>query len=189
MNNNDNNNNNNNIIIIIINNNNNNNNNNNKLNRVLKENRGTMQDIGLHWNQKKCSVVQVKRGAQVLDESGMRMDETTNITALGEGKHYKFLGVLENVRQDERLALACAAKEYLRRISVIWSSPLSDCNRVQATNQYALPVLRYLMWTQYWSLSELRGVNRAARKIIVENGGKHPSQPNVFVISTEGERE
>ena len=34
------------------------------------------------------------------------------------------LGVLENVRQDERLALACAAKEYLRRISIIWSSPL-----------------------------------------------------------------
>ena len=35
------------------------------------------------------------------------------------------LGVLENVRQDERLALACAAKEYLRRISIIWSSPLT----------------------------------------------------------------
>ena len=81
-----------------------------KLNRVLKETRGAMQDVGLHWNKKKCSVVQVKRGAQVLDESGMRMDEKTTITALGEGKHYKFLGVLENVQQDERLALACAAK-------------------------------------------------------------------------------
>ena len=111
----------------------------------------------------------------MLGESGMRMDETTTIAALGEGKHYKFLGVLENVRQDERLALACAAKEYLRRISIIWSSPLSDCNRVQATNQYALPVLRYLMWTQHWPLSELRDVDRAARKIIVENGGKHPA--------------
>ena len=44
-----------------------------------------------------------------LDESGMRMDETTTITALGELKHYKFLGVLENVRQDEWLALTCAA--------------------------------------------------------------------------------
>ena len=90
-------------------------------------------------------------------------------------KHYKFLGVVENVRQDERLALACAAKEYLRRISIIWSSSLSDCNLVQATNQYALPVLQYLMWTQHWPLSELRDVDRAARKIIVENGGKHPA--------------
>ena len=94
-----------------------------KLNRVLKETRGVMQDIGLHWNQKKCSVVHVKRGAQVLDESGMKMDETTTITALGEGKHYKFLAVLENVRQDERLALARAAKEYLRRISIIMVQP------------------------------------------------------------------
>ena len=75
------------------------------------------------------------------------------------------------------MALACAAKEYLRRISIIWSSPLSDWNRVQETNQYALPVLRYLMWTQHWTLLELREVDRAARKIIVENGGKHPSSP------------
>ena len=97
-----------------------------------------IQDIGLHWNQKKCSVAHVKRGAQVLDESGMRMDETTTIKALGEGKHYKFLGVLKNVPQDERLALACVAKEYLRRISNMWSSPLSECYRVRATNQYAL---------------------------------------------------
>ena len=52
--------------------------------------------IGLHWNEKKSSVVHVKRGAHVLDESGMRMNETATITALGGGKHYIFLGVLEN---------------------------------------------------------------------------------------------
>ena len=52
-----------------------------KLNRAPKETRGAMQDMGLHWNQKKCSVVHVKRGTQVLDESGMMTDETTTITA------------------------------------------------------------------------------------------------------------
>ena len=31
------------------------------------------------------------------------------------------------------------------------------------------------MWTQHWTLSELRDVDRAARKIIVENGSKHPA--------------
>ena len=104
----------------------------------------------------------------------------------GEGKPYKFLGVLENVRQDERLALSCAAKEYLRRMSIIWSSPLSDCNRVHATNQYALSVLRYLMWTQNWPLTELRDVDRAARKIIAENGGKHPaSQSSLLCLPRE----
>ena len=52
--------------------------------------------------------------------------------------------VLENVSKDERLALARAAKEYLCRISIICSSPLSYCNRVQATNLYARSVLRHL---------------------------------------------
>ena len=31
------------------------------------------------------------------------------------------------------------------------------------------------MWTQHWPLSELRDVDRTARKIIVENGRKHPA--------------
>ena len=76
--------------------------------------------------------------------------------------------------QDEKLALECAAKVYLRRLSVIWSSPLSDINRVRASNQYAMPVLIYLMWTQHWLITELRVIDREARKIICENGGKHP---------------
>ena len=63
--------------------------------------------------------------------------------------HYKFLGVLETVSQDERMSLECATREFLRRMSIILSNPLSDHNRVTASNQFPLPVLGYLMWTQY----------------------------------------
>ena len=59
-------------------------------------------------------------------------------------------------------------------MSIIWSSPLSDENRVRASNQFALPVVSYVMWTQTWPLAELRRVDREARRIIVENGSKHP---------------
>ena len=76
--------------------------------------------------------------------------------------------------QDEKLALAVAAKVYLQRLSVIWTSPLSDANRVKATNQFALPVLTYLMWTQHWPLTELREIDRETRKVVSENGGRHP---------------
>ena len=58
------------------------------------------------------------------------MDESTVIASLKEGTQYKFLGVLENLKQDDKLALKVAAKVFLRRMSVIWSSPLSDFNRV-----------------------------------------------------------
>ena len=54
---------------------------------------------------------------------------------------------------------------------IIWSSPLSDCHRTLATNQYALSALSYLMWKKHLPITE---IDREARKIIVEEGGKHP---------------
>ena len=73
------------------------------------------------------------------------------------------------------MSLKCTAKEFLRRMSFIWSSPLSDHNRVTASNQFALPVLGHLMWTQQWPVTELKKLDREACKIVVENDGKHPS--------------
>ena len=63
--------------------------------------------------------------------------------------YYKFLGVLETVSQDGRMSLEYATREFLCRMSIILSNPLSDRNRVTALSQFALPVLGYLMWTQY----------------------------------------
>ena len=63
-----------------------------------------MQDIGLEWNPKKCSVVNVKRGVKVADEQGMTFDESTVVKCLEEGSQYKFLGVLENTRQENEVA-------------------------------------------------------------------------------------
>ena len=102
---------------------------------------------------------------QLHDAAGERPDASIRIPNLEDGKQYKFSGVLESLRQEERLALGCASKEYLRRMSVIWKSPLSDYNRVLASNQSALPVLGYLMWTQHWPLTEIKKVDRDARKL------------------------
>ena len=41
-----------------------------KLGRVMKETKGTMSDVGLKWNEKKCAVLHVKRG-QLEDSAGM----------------------------------------------------------------------------------------------------------------------
>lgn len=42
-----------------------------------------------------------------------------------------------------------------------------------ASNQFAKPVLGYLMWTQHWPLTEIKKVDKEARKTGVANGGKH----------------
>ena len=74
---------------------------------------------------------------------------------------YKFLGVFENTKQEDKQVLEAAAKTYLQWLSIIWSSPLSDHAKVVASNQYALPVLTYLMWTLTWpaiaNIQQLQG--------------------------------
>lgn len=103
--------------------------------------------MGLHWNPKKCSVIHVRRGKKVQDAKDVKLNETSVVKNLESGSNYKFLGIKESVMQDEKQALTEAAKVYFRRLSVIWTSPLSDFNRVLATNQFALPALTYPMWT------------------------------------------
>jgi len=39
-------------------------------------------------------------------------------------------------------------------------------------NQFALAVVKYPMWKQHWPLTELRRIDREARKIMVTNEGK-----------------
>ena len=71
------------------------------------------------------------------------------------------------IRDPERLSLDCAAREFFRRVSIIWASPLSDDDRVTASNQFALPVLGYLTWTQQWPVTKPKRLDREARKIVV----------------------
>ena len=77
---------------------------------------------------------------------------TMSVDCLEEVLHYRLLEVPQQLLQDERLALEVVSNTCLRRLSVIWSSPLSDSNRVMAFNQLALPVLSYLMWSQHWNI-------------------------------------
>ena len=67
---------------------------------------------------------------------------------------------------------------------------MSDYNRVVASNQFALPVLGYLMWTQQWSLMGIKQIDREACKIVVESGGRHPCSSILllYVPRSEGGR-
>ena len=76
--------------------------------------------------------------------------------------------------EDDKLGLTVAEETYLQRLSIIWTSPLSDANRVKATNQFALLVLTYPIWTQHWPLGDLQSIDRETRKLNSENGRRHP---------------
>lgn len=44
------------------------------------------------------------------DAAGLKLDQTSVVQSTKEGSSYKFLGVCETVKQDEKLALVSAAK-------------------------------------------------------------------------------
>ena len=97
-----------------------------------------------------------------------------------QGSFYKFLAVMENIKQEDHLVLKGAAKVLLQRMSVTRTNPLSDNNKKLASlafNQFTLPVLPwYWMWTQVWPIADLQQLqDREVRKVIVDvqSRGKH----------------
>ena len=143
-----------------------------KLDRVLKMIKEAMEDFGLLWNPKKCNVLNVRRGVPVDVPEGFKSGEILMNSLKGDTT-YRSLRAPERLLQEVKLTLQRTTETYLQRLSVIWSSPLSDANRVQGSNQLAMPVLLYLMWSQHWCLTDLRNV-RQARKIVFLSNGKHP---------------
>ena len=110
-----------------------------KLNRtrVLKMAKTAMENVGLQRNPKKCNVLHARSGV-VSETSNGFTDGQASINCLNEDAQYRFLGTPEHLLQEEKLALDIAARAYLQRLSVIWSSPLSDKNKFTATNQLVL---------------------------------------------------
>ncbi|XP_068737910.1 uncharacterized protein [Montipora capricornis] len=75
------------------------------LNTVMELARSAMQDVGLDWNPKKCSVVHTKRGLKVEDAESLAFDDASVIKCPEVEAQYKFLGVLESTRQEDQIAL------------------------------------------------------------------------------------
>ena len=76
------------------------------------------------------------------NSADVKVDGNAKIPSLEEGQIFKFFGVLECLRQEENLALWCAAKEYSCRMSLISSNPFSDYHRVIASNQFAMLAIK-----------------------------------------------
>ena len=70
--------------------------------RVQRSTTFAMEDIGLHWNPKKCSVIHVKRGVQMQESEDLKLDQSSVIGYLKEETQYRFLGHPGRLQQKER---------------------------------------------------------------------------------------
>ena len=98
----------------------------------------------------------------------MKISPVEVIETLKEGTHYKFLGVLENIRQEGNLTLDSAAKVYQQGLSIIWSNRCQTTTRsLRQTYSQSRYSHIYLMWTQVWPIAELQRFDRASRKVMI----------------------
>ena len=78
-----------------------------------------MECVGLKWNKKKCAVAHVNRGCLIQSAEDLKINSTKAVSSLEKEGSYKFLGALENVKEEDRIVLQNAAKVYLQRLSII----------------------------------------------------------------------
>ena len=92
---------------------------------------------------------------------------------MSKNDHYKFLGTVENSKQLDELITQTLSQEYIRRLSVIWTSNISIPRKIRATNTFAIPLLQYSFWTCTWTLEKLKQLDRKTREVINKNSGRN----------------
>ena len=114
----------------------------NKLKRVMTVAKNGMESTGLKWNEKKCAVIHVKRGQVGQGSADMKIADRKPIKSLDQHNTYKFLGIFENTKQEDKQVQKAAAK----RLSIICVQPTvrsckgSGVQSVRFTSTYILDV-------------------------------------------------
>ena len=117
----------------------------NKLKRVMTVTKSEMESTGLKWN-KKCAVIHVKRGQVEQGRGDMKIADLKPIESEDHYNTYKFLGVFENTKQEDKQVVEAAAKTYLQRAinhlvqPIVRSCKRSGVQSVRFTSTYILDV-------------------------------------------------
>ena len=129
-------------------------------------------DIGFEWGLQKCTAIEVNRG-KLTEGGNLTVSKEESIQIMSKDDHYKFLGTVENSKQLNKLITQTLSQEYIRRLSVIWTSNISIPRKIRATNTFAIPPLQYSFWTCTWTLEKLKQLDRKTREVINKNSGRN----------------
>ena len=125
-------------------------------------------DIGFKWGLQKCAAVEVNRG-KLTEGGNLTVSKEESIQIMSKDDHYKFLGTVENSKQLDELITQTLSQEYIRRLSVIWTSNISIPRKIRATNTFVILLLQYSFWTCTWTLEKLKQLDRKTREVINKN--------------------
>ena len=157
---------------------------------MLSDIKGKMKDGSLEWNEKKCNIINIKRGRIDLSEDEIVLNDETKIKCLKSEDLYKFLGVPENVLHDVEDIVKKLKTVVQQRTNIIWTSPLSEFNKVVATYIFVHSAIEYFMWSEKFNLGDIREMDILIRNILNKVKAKYMLQANssLYIPRNKGGR-
>ena len=146
------------------------------------------KDIGMKFGEEKCAFLQIEKG--IIKKSVPLNINHLTIQPVADGDSYKYLGIDENITYNGPLNKEKVSKEYLNRVRKIWSSELSDFNKVIAHNSFAVPVITPTIGIIDWTIDEIRQVDINTRKLLTMTGSFHPNSDvdRIYMSRAKGGR-
>ena len=129
------------------------------------------QDINMQFGIDKCAKIIVQRG-KVKTTTGIEVDGATIQDVEQDG--YKYLGIMQYHVNLDNVAKTKARESYKKRLRKILRSKLYAKNKIQAINQFAVPVIMYTGGVVKWTKDELRKINTMTRKLMTMYEALHP---------------
>ena len=148
------------------------------LRNILGALRGWMRQAGLEWNEPKCAVIHLIHGMFCSDDGDVVLEDGFTLKCLPSESTYKFLGVPEADVHDIPNLTSKLFKAISQRAAVVWSSPLSDNNKVLATNTFVSSLAEYFFWSEKFLIADLKRMDISIRVEMNVNGAKHSQQMN-----------
>ena len=100
------------------------------------------EDIGLQRGLEKCAAVNIQK---ICPTPNINLSENEELTMLNETDQFKCLGKYENPTQLEEQVCTDVSEEYIKRLSIIWTSNISLPGKTRTTNTFALFLSQYHM--------------------------------------------
>ena len=146
-------------------------------------------DVTMRFGIDKCSYLHIKKG-RIVDSNEPLSINGLKITPLKSGDHYKYLGIDENISYDGPINKERISKEYLSRVKKIWTSELSDYNKVTAHNTFATPVITPTVGILDWTIAEIEQLDIKTRKKLTLSGSFHPNSDidKLYISRSKGGR-
>ena len=136
------------------------------LEAVVEGLEGLSTAVGMTLGAGKCAVAHLRAG-RLRQRGGVEFqgDDIEEIS----GSTYRYLGIEQMIGTRSKETKDKVVMEYLQRVQIVWSSPLSAGAKVRAHNSWAVAVLRYRMAPLVWGRRELHKLDVDTRALMVKN--------------------